>query len=219
MSSKSKITFEQVERTRREFAKTLQNFIKQRGRYHNRAPELPQSKLDGCEMLNSRLSLLDRLEKGRVIAEINPRNGDFSDEILSRCAPDMLHLLGVEADKLVNVKIRAELSAETSRIKPHLGDVDKNFAKFPEAFFDLVYINGDHDYEAVRRDIETVLPKVKPTGGLIFHAYTTWSAVSMYHCGVARAVHEFCLENPWKFRYVALETMMYNDVMLVREDV
>ena len=217
MPPKAKMTFEDVERKRRDFARTLREFVKQRGRYHNRAPELPQSKLDGCEMLSSRLGLLDRLDKGGTIAEIGAANGDFSNEILTRCAPEMLHLFDVDASALTNADVRAELSAETSRIKPHLDNSEKAFAKFPDAFFDLIYINGDHDYDAVMHDITIALPKLKPGGGLVFHAYTTWSAVSMYHCGVARAVHEFCLENPWKFRYVALETMMYNDVMLVRE--
>jgi len=44
-----------------------------------------------------------------------------------------------------------------------------------------------------------------------------WSPASMFHCGVARAVNEFCLKNPYKFRYLALQPMMYNDVMLVPE--
>ena len=40
----------------------------------------------------------------------------------------------------------------------------------------------------------------------------------MFHCGVARAVNEFARDNPWKFRYLAMQSMMYNDAMLVRED-
>ena len=71
--------------------------------------------------------------------------------------------------------------------------------------------------QAVTNGVKAAVAKVKPDGVLIFNDYTVWSATSMYHCGVARAVHEFCLENPWKFRYLALQWMMYNDVMLVRE--
>ncbi len=215
---KPKITFDQVERKRRDFAQILRDFVKQRGHYHNRAPELPQAKLDDCTLLSNRLALLDQVPHDCIIAEIGVGAGDFSAEILARCAPERLHLLAVNPDALTNPDIRAELSAENSRVKPHLGDPAKAMAKFPDAFFDLVYINGDHDYEAVKRDIQMVLPKLKPAGAMVLHAYTTWSTVSMYHCGVARAVHEFCLENPWKFRYVAFETMMYNDVMLIRDD-
>jgi hypothetical protein len=219
MLPKSKVTFDQVERKRREYAAILRDFVKLRGRakYHNLAPELPQLKLDGCEVIQSRLSLLDRLPKGGVIAELGAQTGEFSHTIMEHCAPSMLHLLGVDGDQLTHTGVRAELSAHPPRIKPHFGDAQVSLAKFPDNFFDIVYINGDHDYDAVQRDIAMAAPKVKPSGGLVLHAYTTWSAVSMYHCGVARAVHEFCLENPWKFRYLAFETMMYNDVMLVRE--
>jgi predicted O-methyltransferase YrrM len=219
MQKKPLVTYEEVERKRRDFARTLREFVSKRGRnqYHNAAPELPAEKLAGCEILSSRLTLLDRLPKNSVIAEIGTSNGDFSVTLLEQCAPQMLHMFGVEADRLTNPRVRSELSAETPCIKPHPGDASSSLAKFPDAFFDLIYINGDHDYAAVHRDIAMAAPKLKPTGGLVLHAYTTWSAVSMYHCGVARAVHEFCLENPWKFHYLALETMMYNDVMLTRE--
>jgi predicted O-methyltransferase YrrM len=218
MLPKSKITFADVERKRRDFAQTLREFVKARGKYHNRAPELPQSKLEGCEILSNRLELLDRVPKGGIIAEIGAANGDFSAAILARCAPERLHLFGLDAGNLSNPDIRAELVADASRVKPHMGEAARAFTKFPVGHFDLIYINGDHELEAVHSDIAMALPALKPTGALMFHSYTTWSPVSMYHCGVARAVHEFCLENAWKFRYIALETMMYNDVMLVRED-
>jgi len=88
----------------------------------------------------------------------------------------------------------------------------------PDSYFDMVYIDGDHAYEGAMKDVEAVLPKMKPNGVILFNDYTVWSAVSMFHCGVARVVHETCKNHPWKFRYLALQTMMYNDVMIVRDD-
>ena len=80
--------------------------------------------------------------------------------------------------------------AETPRVKPHLGDMPASLGKFPDGFFDLVYLNSDNDYATVQRNIALAAAKLKPAGGLVLHAYTTWPAASMYHCGVARAVHE-----------------------------
>lgn len=46
------------------------------------------------------------------------------------------------------------------------------------ASFDLAFIDGDHAYEAVREDIENVLPLLRTGGVLAFHDYSpTWPGV------------------------------------------
>lgn len=55
---------------------------------------------------------------------------------------------------------------------------------FEDKSIDLVYIDGDHSYEAVKKDIELWLPKVKD-GGLLSGDDFQWE-------GVKKAVHEFC---------------------------
>lgn len=217
MPEQTEITFEQVEQKRRAFSKALQDFRKSGGRYHNPASELPPSKLEGCEVLNNRYTLIDRVTKGGRIAEIGVDRGDFSLQLINRCAPEKLHLFDIDISRLVNPDILHELSSETGRVITHIGDSSLNMMRMPDGYFDAIYIDGDHRYEGVKRDIEASVSKLKKDGVLIFNDYTVWSASSMFHCGVARAVHEFCLNNPWKFRYIALQPMMYNDVMLVRE--
>lgn len=212
-----KVTFEDVEQKRRAFARTLREFHLQKGRYHHPAPDLPQSKLEGCEVLANRFLLLDKVPQGGMMAEVGVDRGDFSCEILNRCKPDRLHLFDLDISRLVNPQVRAELEQPNARVEFHVGDSATNLAALPEQSLDMAYIDGDHEYSGVKRDIEAVLPKMKPDGVLIFNDYTVWSATSMFHCGVARAVHELVLAQPWKFRYIALQSMMYNDVMLVRE--
>ena len=211
------ITFDQVEQKRRAFSQALREFRAAKGRYHHPAPELPASKLEGCEVLPNRMMLLDRVRKGGVMAEIGVDRGDFSREILTRCKPDKLYLFDIDISRLVNPEISAELARGDGRVETRVGDSSKNMSEMPDGHFDMVYIDGDHEYQGVVRDIEATLPKMKPDGVMIFNDYAVWSATSMYHCGVARAVHEFCLKNPWKFRYMSLQSMMYNDVMLIPE--
>jgi len=213
----TKITREDVEVKRRAFAQALRAFAAAKGRYHNPAPELPAAKLAGCEVLPNRFALLDKVAKGGVMAEIGVDRGDFSLEILNRCKAEKLHLFDIDMTRLQNPAILAELSAPDGRINTHAGDSSASITRLPDAYFDMIYIDGDHEYDGVMRDIMASVPKLKPEGVLVFNDYCVWSAVGMFHCGVARAVHEFCLTNPWKFRYLALQTMMYNDVMLVRE--
>jgi predicted O-methyltransferase YrrM len=214
---KPKITFEDVEKKRRAFAASLKEYAAQKGRYHNPAPELPATKLTGCEVLPNRFALLDRLPQGGVIAEIGVDRGDFSLEIMTRCKPEKLHLFDMDMTRLTNKSILNAIAQRGSTVKTHAGDSSTNLRKVPDGYFDMIYIDGDHAYEGVKRDIEAAVPKLKPAGVLVFNDYAVWSATTMFHCGVARAVHEFCRENPWKFKYIALQSMMYNDVMLVRE--
>lgn len=55
---------------------------------------------------------------------------------------------------------------------------------FPDQHFDMVFLDADHSYEQVRRDIDAWQPKVKRCGILAGHDFdASWP-------GVQRAVHE-----------------------------
>lgn len=217
MSDNQTITFEQVEQKRRAFSRALKAFTAAKGAYHNPAPELPAEKLADCQILPNRMVLLDKVAKGGVIAEIGVDRGDFSQQILQRCQPVKLHLFDIDASRIQNEIALTALNGSDNLVELHIGDSSTNMDALPDGTFDIVYIDADHKYEGVVKDIEASLPKLKAGGALIFNDYTVWSPASMFHCGVARAVNELCLRKPWKFRYLAMQSMMYNDVMLVRD--
>jgi len=58
-------------------------------------------------------------------------------------------------------------------------------AVFPDGTFDVVFIDGDHAYQAVVADIVNWMPKLKPKGLLCGHDFTN-------KCGVEPAVRELC---------------------------
>ncbi len=68
---------------------------------------------------------------------------------------------------------------------------------FLDSYFDLVYIDADHTYEAVHADIEAWWPKIAPGGYLSGHDYV--KAVvgdRKVPFGVIEAVSEFLRINP-----------------------
>jgi hypothetical protein len=58
---------------------------------------------------------------------------------------------------------------------------------FPDAYFDWVYVDGDHSYEGCSRDLELYAPKVRSGGFLLVDDYKT----GWWGDGLIRAVDEF----------------------------
>jgi len=51
----------------------------------------------------------------------------------------------------------------------HTGTTHDVSKEFPNGYFDFVFIDADHSYEAVKRDIEDWMPKVRKGGYLCGH--------------------------------------------------
>jgi predicted O-methyltransferase YrrM len=64
-------------------------------------------------------------------------------------------------------------------------DSVKAAGKIADGALDFVFIDGDHSYEGVKRDLAAWLPKVKPGGWLMGHDYG-----NKPDGGVKRAVDE-----------------------------
>lgn len=60
---------------------------------------------------------------------------------------------------------------------------------FNDFFFDLIFIDGDHEYESVKEDIACFKNKLKRGGMLIFHDYV--SGIHGDNFGVKQAVDEY----------------------------
>lgn len=70
-------------------------------------------------------------------------------------------------------------------------------ALFEDNSLDFIYVDADHKYEAVKADIATWYPKLKPGGILCGHDYIARSHIEEF--GVIPAVHEFVAEHKLKF--------------------
>jgi predicted O-methyltransferase YrrM len=69
----------------------------------------------------------------------------------------------------------------------HLRMVSAEAARYIPAPVDFVFVDGDHRYEWVKKDLELYWPKIRPGGKLCGHDYTDNADT----CQVKRAVDEF----------------------------
>lgn len=67
--------------------------------------------------------------------------------------------------------------------------------KLNDNFFDFIYIDGDHTYEGVKKDLNNIFSKIKKNGILAGDDYGVFENINF---GVKKAVDEFCVENNLK---------------------
>lgn len=179
------------------------------------SPMVTDRHLENCRLLPNREAILQKMKVGGIAAEIGILKGQFSKSILDICRPKKLHLVDLDLHRFaISEKFKSEI--DSGIVELHEGDSSLVIQKFPENYFDFVYIDANHSYWGAKKDIQAVQSKIKQNGFIIFNDYTLWSPCECIMYGVIPAVNEFCLEEDWEFVYFALEYFMYCDVALRR---
>jgi hypothetical protein len=183
---------------------------------------LTERQIENCHLLPNRTAILHKMKKGGVVAEVGVAAGGFSRSILDICSPSEFHLIDLYLSStssltttVVSERFRAEINEGIVHL--HEGDSSSWLAKFPDSYFDFIYIDGDHSYQGVKKDVQAGKSKVKDDGFLIFNDYTYWSPAECVVYGIVQAVNELCLEENWEMIYFALQTFMYCDVAIRRQ--
>jgi len=156
--------------------------------------------------------LLDLLPKSSVGAEIGVHLGDFSQGILDSISPKELHLIdpwehqtssvykrawyggGAKGgqfemdERYSSVSKRFDQYIRSEQVKVHRGYSTDILQQFPDQYFDWVYIDGNHLYEYVKKDLELSLQKVKLGGYITGDDYIEGG---WWEGGVKKAVDEF----------------------------
>ncbi|MEM1075090.1 MAG: glycosyltransferase family 2 protein [Pseudomonadota bacterium] len=134
---------------------------------------------------NNRLKMLERLPKNGRGAEIGVWNGGFSEFILKVTRPKELTLIdpwdllsdqsederthkkhadaNFMEDMFLNV---TKLYGQMENVKIVKGFSADVLSDFPDNYFDWVYIDGNHQYDFVKKDVEIAFRKVR-SGGTI----------------------------------------------------
>lgn len=179
-------------------------------------PMLAREHLEKCRLLPNREELITKhLPKGGRVAEVGTFRGHNARTILSGAQPDELHLIDVDFSQLERTEpIGAALQSGQAVLNQN--DSVAALLTFPDGYFDWIYIDGDHSYEGVTRDIAAAAQKVKHDGLLVFNDYTYWSHAELVPYGVIHGVNELCLREGWYLEYYTLDSLMYCDVAIRR---
>lgn len=136
----------------------------------------------------SRDFLLQALPKYSVGAEIGVNDGDFSERILEIVMPKKLYLIDpwhFESDEFYKITpygsenvngqnmmdkkykyVQNKFNTEINKGKVIInrGFSEKILSEFDDEYFDWVYIDGNHLYDFVKKDLDLCLKKVKNSG-------------------------------------------------------
>ena len=174
--------------------------------------ELSAHHIRNTRVVIDRNAFLEALPKGGIVAEAGVDHGDFSARILRITQPQRLHLIDMWSsaryhgglEKLVRDKFAQEITKE--QVKIDLGLSTEVLPRFPDGYFDWIYIDTDHGYTVTAAELAIARTKVK-TGGIIAgHDYITGNWDGGVRYGVVEAVHEFCVKHEWELILLTHET-------------
>lgn len=175
--------------------------------------------------VRNRKELVQLLPKDAVVAEVGVQRGRFAKTIFRKAKPKRLHLIdcwehqhdeSYEADganvsnqrhqqNYDRVLQRLARGVRRGQVELHKGYSVPVLASFPDEYFDWVYVDANHTYEAVTSDLEACLPKIRPGGIIAGHDYINTPFWQERHYGVVEAVDAFCERHGWEIVYLTDE--------------
>lgn len=172
-----------------------------------------------------RENLIHLLPKNGVGVEIGVAEGDFAETLLTTTKPKRLHLIDPWTfqqredyrDDPNNVptsegdrRHQAVLARFQDRILSGEIEVHRQFScqartKYPENYFDWIYVDALHTYDGVRSDLEDYFPLVRDGGFILGHDYTNRKGAREWNFAVVEAVNDFIRSNDCKLIAVTQE--------------
>lgn len=174
--------------------------------------EVREEHIRNLRVVLDRKAFLEALPKGGVVAEAGVDHGDLSEMILNIARPQRFHLIDMWSSTRyhsgLEQHVRNRFSKEMASGQVHidLGLSTDVLARFPDQYFDWIYIDTDHGYTVTAAELAIAVNKVKPEGIIAGHDYVTGNWDGGVRYGVVEAVHEFCVRHSWELILLTHET-------------
>lgn len=176
-----------------------------------------------AKLLPNRQFALEYMPKNAVCAEIGVAYGEFSSEILNEMKPSKFYAIDLFSeenpyywgrDTLVKENIthrqwyerKFATEIEAGILETRKGLSWDEIEKFPDDYFDYVYLDASHIYDSIMKDLSILPSKVKDGGFIQFNDYTGGIITTMGRFGVISAVNQFVNSGEHKVKYFCLSS-------------
>lgn len=149
-------------------------------------------------IFRTRKDLYTVLSMRTIGAELGVRNGRNALHLLEVAKPKKIHLIDrwEFPDKWDNAQNKF---GHIPEVTLHRGRTQRIVTEFEDNYFDWIYIDADHAYRAVLRDLQLYHPKVKSGGLVLGHDFFNQNPWDM---GVIKAVLECVAAGLYEFLYL-----------------
>lgn len=176
------------------------------------APLLDEKYLKNARILPNREAILDKVKPNGIYVEVGTQTGGFAKKILETCKPAKLHIIDISYCLFEHEFFKPYI--EQGIVIIHEGDSSTILSTFDDKYFDMIYVDGDHFYDGVKKDLEQAVLKIKDDGIIICNDYTIYSPFEKIKYGIPRALNETCINHNFEFVYMGLHPYGYHDVAI-----
>ncbi len=166
-----------------------------------------------------------------VVAELGVGLGDFSNRLIALLHPRefvaidtfALHLVprlwgrdtaGIFQGDTHRHYYERALKGTACRVTIREGLSHEMLKTFQDGYFDLIYVDADHGYQAVKQDAEVAARKIRPSGIVVFNDYIMFDHLAGAPYGVVPAVNELVVNAGWRVIGLGLHQQMFCDIAL-----
>ncbi|AYQ89519.1 class I SAM-dependent methyltransferase [Burkholderia gladioli] len=198
-------------------------------------PELAAKHIAGARLYANRFDLISdlRLAPDSHIAEVGVALGTFSKFMIEKfkpkqfCAFDLfqIHIADTLWGRPTREVLRgmthrqfyeAEMQNSTSPVITHEGLSSETLPRYPDEYFDMIYIDAAHTFDEVKLDAEISAAKIKKDGVLIFNDYIMHDPFIHADYGIVPVVNEMVVNHGWRVIGFGLQKHMFCDIAIQR---